>query len=330
MQRGQRRAQVVGHAGHHLAVRGGLLLFPGGLRFDARGHGREGGFDGPHLVAAHRRRRRIALAVGVHAPRQPVQRPRQAPEGEDPQGRHHQKACAGHHRQAPGCAVRPRLRGHRFARRAVEHHVQVTGRAAVARARRKHCGAEDTPHAGAGRVHRVGAVQRQWRTGQEEAHRPQVDLRLLHHARFADVMRDAAVGVEHVDVHAGVDHHQHLQQRLACGQVLLGGVAPADARDHHLRPVAHDVPRQTVRQALQRLLLLPGRHLACHQQHAGAVDQQQHGQRRCQPRTERAAQRAPASKRYPTPQTVTMRRGSRGSSSILVRSRLMCELTVCS
>ena len=55
-----------------------------------------------------------------------------------------------------------------------------------------------------------------------------------------------AIGVQHVDLHAGVDHHQHLQHGGAFG---LRGIALARAGDH--RPVADDVLRQAVRQALQ-------------------------------------------------------------------------------
>ena len=68
VQRRQRRAQVVRHAGHHLAVVGHLALLAPGLRLDAVRHVGEGLGKGLHLVAHRKRRRACCQALGRFCP----------------------------------------------------------------------------------------------------------------------------------------------------------------------------------------------------------------------------------------------------------------------
>jgi hypothetical protein len=110
---------------------------------------------------------------------------------------------------------------------------------------------------------------------------------LAHHAGLGQVALHLPIGIQQIHLHARVDHHPHLEQRIAPGLPAWLGWGLGD-----LGPVADDVPCQTVRQPRQRLLLVRPPQLP--------------------------------------PHTVTMQRGSRGSASILLRSRLMCEWTVCS
>ena len=169
------------------------------------------------------------------------------------------------------CPTQAQLSGHLIARLAVEHHVQIARRPSVTRLGREHCGAEDPRGRGA---HRIGAAQRQGRASEKLAHRRQIDLRLAHHALVAYVGSHAPVGIEQIDLDAGVDNHQHRQQGLAGGGVGLIGVAHGD-----LGPVFDDVPRQTVRKTLQRLLLVLEGQMTSEQAHHHAETKQQQGQR---------------------------------------------------
>jgi hypothetical protein len=258
-------------------------------RLDALGHVGEGIGQGAHFVTAGRQVHRSGAgfsAVGrgcgcADAPvaaqplRQPVQRQRQAPEGEPAEHEGGcQAECRGHGR-APPQPPRADLRRHGVARGAVEHDVQVAGRPHVTGPHRKHRRAEDARR---GRSHGVGAEQRQFGAGQKSLDRAQVDLVLLHHAGLADVVLHAAVGVEQVDLHARVHRHQHRQQctaRRALGVVAVGR--------GDLGPVPDDVPGQAMRQPLLRLQLLLCGHPLPEQRHEGAIRQQQQGQRQRQP-----------------------------------------------
>ena len=283
VQRGQRCAQVVGHAGHRLAVRAGLRLLARGVRFDAPRGLVEGRLDVVHLVGPAGRRSRALITAGAvvaHARGQPLQRPGEPAKREHAEQQRHQQADRGRQARALPDTPQAQLPGHLVARAPVEHHVQVARRTRVCGTRREHRGAENARHA---RAHRVAAAQRQGGAGQEGAHRLQVDLRLAHHAGLAEVGVDATVGVQHIDLHAGVHHHQHAQQRFARGAVGLVHVGQRD-----LRPVLDDVPRQAVRQPLQRLLLVLGRHLPAEQRDEGAVGQQQQRQGQRQAGAERA------------------------------------------
>ena len=73
---------------------------------------------------------------------------------------------------------------------------------------------------------------------------------LAHHAGFAQVRIDTAIGIEQIDLDAGVDHHQHRQQCITCGLVRHARVGLCD-----FGPMLDDVARQPMRQPLQRLLL---------------------------------------------------------------------------
>ena len=276
VQRGQRGAQIVGHAGHHFAVGFGLLLLTPGLGFDARGQGVKGLRDGLHFVT-RRRCRRVGgpvVAVVAHAAGHALQGQRQAAKAEQAQRPGGQQTGRCGRSGALPHPLLAELRRNLPACPAVEHDVQIARRVRVARPRREHRGAED---AGLARAHRVGAMQGQFGTAQKAAYGVQVHLRLAHHAGFAQVGVNAAARVQDVDLHAGVHHHQHLQQRVARGAFGLAGVGHGD-----LGPVAHDVPRQAVRQALQRLLFLLRCHLAAQAGHQCAVAQQQGGQRQGQ------------------------------------------------
>jgi hypothetical protein len=82
------------------------------------------------------------------------------------------------------------------------------------------------------------------------------------------------VGVEHIDLDAGVDHHQHRQQGLARGAIAWQS---RSARD--LRPVLDDVTGEPVRQALQRFLLMLGGDVPAEQTDERTVGKQQQRQR---------------------------------------------------
>lgn len=257
VQGGQRRAQIVRDAGHGLAMCARLLLLARGLGFDAFGHFVESGANGLHFIASARRRTvpgcggmQGVQAVVAHAPGETMQRLRQPTQGKGADRQGHQQTQAGHQSGTLPDAALAKLPADRFARLPVEDDVQVARRAAVAGTRREHRRAEDARQA---RTHRVAAPQGQGGATQEGAHRPQVDLLLLHHAGVADVGLDATVGVKHVNLDAGVNHHQHRQQRVARRAVGLVAVAHGN-----LGPVFDDVPGQPVRQALQRLLLVLG------------------------------------------------------------------------
>jgi hypothetical protein len=195
------------------------------------------------------RRCGLALAVVAHAPGQAVQRQASARRSRATPGQQRgQQARHGQLRPRParpgGCRPVPPPAGARRRR------ARCTGNpAAVCRpGRGKHGGAEDARPAlrPMGSVPRSGsgAPARKARTGARSTCgcAPCPARRCRPHA---------SVGVQHVDLHAGVDDHQHLQQapRAPRGRWRRG-------RPRDLRPVRHDVPRQAVRQALQRLLLL--------------------------------------------------------------------------
>ena len=317
MQGRQRGAQVVRHTGHGFTVSGSLFVFTLGLGFNALRQGVESGLDGPHLVAAHGRpdsgsgsssdigigigsTRVGAPAVGMHAAGHLAQRLCQTAEGEGPQQPRHQQRHQRAGGQAQAGGPHAGLRSHRFAGRAVKHHVQIAGRAGVAGARREHRGAEDTLWRGAWRVHRVGAAQRQRGALQEAAHGVQVHLVLPHHAGFTDVMRHTAIGVQQVGVHTRVDDHQHAQQGRAFGLLCRRGCGCCRRcvrfRLCQQRPLRHDVPRQPMRQPLQGLLFLLERHLPAQHGHHRAVAQQQQHQRAAQAGGEGLAHRVRCSR----------------------------------
>ena len=217
-----------------------------------------------------------------------VQRLAQTAEGEAADDDRHQQPQQRHHgRAAPNPFQVPRP-GRARPRRAVEHHIQVPRRAQVAGARREHRGAEDARRFAARRTHRVGTAQGERGAAQKSTHRVQVHLRLLHHARVADVGVDPACGIQHIDLHAGVDHHQHRQQRsarFAFGLVLV----PVQAGATDLGPVFDDVAGQSVRQPLQRLFGMLVGHMPAQQAHQHAIGQQQQCQRQGQSRGEGTA-----------------------------------------
>jgi len=82
----------------------------------------------------------------------------------------------------------------------------------------------------------------------------------------------AAVGVEHVDLDARVDDHQHRQQLVARHAIGLVTVGKGD-----LRPVFDDVPGQPVRQPLQGFLLVLGGDVPAEHPDQRAVGEQEQG-----------------------------------------------------
>ena len=222
VQSGQRRAQIVCNTGHGFAVGVTLFLLACGLSLQTPGHVREGVSNVAHFIATRldllgydisgcelgRRVAQLVVAEFVveHAGGQAAQWLGQLLKCKRPKRQRDNQTYQ-------GCPARPfpdapqaELACHLVACLTVEHHVQITGRSHIAFARREHGRAEYSRHA---RSHRVGAAQGQCATRQEVAHGLQIDLVLSHHAGLADVGVNATVSVQHINLHAWVDHHQH-------------------------------------------------------------------------------------------------------------------------
>ena len=275
VKRCQGRTQIMRDARHHFPVCVALLLFPRALFPQPFGHVLERAFYRLHFVTllhrddvADARGTGFVLAEAAHAVRDAMQGPGQPMECDDPARHGEQQPQRGRERSALPDALQAGLTGNKRARLTVEHDVEVTGRLRVAGSRCKHRNAENAGQAG---VHRIGAEQRQGRAFEKLPDRRQIDLRLPHHAGLADVMGDASVGVQHIDLNTRIDDHQHRQQGFAGRPVGSVRIGPCN-----LRPVFDDVTGQPVRQALQRLLFVLGRDLPSEQADECAVGEQQH------------------------------------------------------
>ncbi|MCY1444760.1 hypothetical protein D9M71_612460 [compost metagenome] len=161
-----------------------------------------------------------------------------------------------------------------------QHHVHVAGLPPLHHQRR------DTEHLAAIRAARIVTEDRQRRAGQQAPQRRHVHLAAHQVAAGRIVAEDAALVVQQVHLHAGVDSHQLAEQRAH--------LAGAHAAAVHQLAAARDVLGQPARQPLHRLLLVQGgaAHLDRHQR--AAAHQQQREERHRQPLRQRQPDHAAA------------------------------------
>ena len=222
LQRGQRRAQLVGDVGDQLAPGRVGVTQLADLLDDALGHPLDRDAELVDLVAARAPAPgaeahgglELALLEGLHRRAQAAQAPGQPVERHQPgDQRERQAGQADADRQAQDVAVLDHP-GDRIESLAAEHHVEVAGQpVTLAQLRRRE-------HLAPLRVAWIVAADREFFGAVDEGpDRRQGDPAAPYPPGRRVVGQDRALGVDQVELDARVDHHQRMEQPLEGGLV---------------------------------------------------------------------------------------------------------------